>query len=348
MATPAFRGAPKDARIELPTDQDAELFRAVVGGDIDRVQQLLRANADVTAKRAWRGAGTDETTALHLAAQHNRANIIPLLIEANIDVNTLVCRTRTALHEAARAGHEECVHLLLSLNSDIEAGTGSGTPLDAAVSEGHLDCTKALIKAQANVDIPGVFGQSILFSAAKSPNPAMLQFFADSNTCNFREKGIHDVSFNGSKLLHVAAFHARPQNVSLLVALRSDVNAPSGCDSTPLIEACGSYSTDHQAVLECVQALLAAEANPRVTDYSGNTCVHLAAKQGNELLLRLLCSLQHAALNVGQRNLFDEMPLILAVRSCQIGAVRTLVELKANVNDVYNKVRDCWYRRVHP
>ena len=58
-------------------------------------------------------------TALHLAAYINTPNVVDMLINSNVDLDTRNRDGNTALHLACREGHIEIVHLLLAAQPQL-------------------------------------------------------------------------------------------------------------------------------------------------------------------------------------------------------------------------------------
>ena len=84
----------------------------------------------------------------------------------------------------------------------------------------------------------------------------------------------------GLTVLHIAAIHAHPACIALLVAAGANVNARAASESghTPLHCAANS----HQENLACIAALLAAGADPNLTSLEmGRTPLHFSATRGN-------------------------------------------------------------------
>ena len=97
-------------------------------------------------------------TPLHVAATHGHAVVVDALLAAGADPNIKEKNGgRTAMHCAARAGHLDCVR---ALGADRERGCDVnarddhwGTPLHAAVGEGHVAIVDWLLDAGgADVD----------------------------------------------------------------------------------------------------------------------------------------------------------------------------------------------------
>ncbi len=165
----------------------ADVADAVMTNDVDRLQTLLSANADVNEPQV------DGTTAMHWAVQHDdlqtaqllvqaganpdianrtdakplqlaalngNAAMLTLLIEAGADPNAQqTINGDTALMIAARTGVPDAVQVLLDHGSEVNAREtwGGTTPLMWAVNENHIDVINLLIARGADVNMPSLF-----------------------------------------------------------------------------------------------------------------------------------------------------------------------------------------------
>ena len=82
---------------------------------------------------------TGGITPLHLAAGHNKPEVVALLLERGADIHSRSALGSTPLHYAAAHGTPEVVALLLDRGADIEILDNSKfTPLDYAEENEHL------------------------------------------------------------------------------------------------------------------------------------------------------------------------------------------------------------------
>ena len=97
---------------------------------------------------------------------------------------------------------------------------------------------------------------------------------------------------DGVTPLHLSCHKASTVLVQTLLRKGAKVDEVDGLGQTPLLvaaNACISSSKEeHANYLECIQYLLEANANVNVVDRNKNSCLHLAAMSGNELLITLL------------------------------------------------------------
>ena len=93
-------------------------------------------------------------TALHIAADTQRAEIAKALIHAGADVNLCAENNWTALSYAVANQDVEMALILLEANPNIEIGIQPGniTPMRTAVETGNKDIVYLLLEANANVN----------------------------------------------------------------------------------------------------------------------------------------------------------------------------------------------------
>ncbi len=161
--------------------------------------------------------------------------------------------------------------------------------------------------------------------------------------------------------LHCASWAGIFGTVQALIAQGGDVNSRSSRLSTALHGACLSGSA------ECVEALLKARADISSIDVDRRSALHYAAMSGNPAVVALLkkdrgvasvmqgvdalgfLPIHYAAMfgrtallepllspviSVDVENLRGRTPLILAAKSAKVDTMKTLLEMKANIDKV--------------
>ena len=79
----------------------------------------------------------------------------------------------TPLHDSVYSNKPEVVHYLASKRADVNAKTqlGGYTPLHLAASSGYVECTSALLKYGAYIDVTDKYGKTPKQTAIKSSKP---------------------------------------------------------------------------------------------------------------------------------------------------------------------------------
>lgn len=146
------------------------LLDAVVRGEVEVVQSLLKAGANVNAYD-----GLEDLSALHLAihnpyignSEHRHsdyydmdyldpgraAEIMKLLLDAKADAMALIKDTSTPpLEWAVHNGKCDCVRLLLDGGAEIDRIVRGASALGAGCAMGHTDIVQLLLERRADVD----------------------------------------------------------------------------------------------------------------------------------------------------------------------------------------------------
>lgn len=136
--------APESTRrqVDLSTTDSRlnELHSAAEAGDTDIVQLLLECGVGVNSEVPSGG------TALHVAAREGNLDTVKLLVKHNIIMDKLFEGRGTALHTAAEEGHLDVVEFLLDNGADVEArSVGGETALAKAIHQGQLDIVRLLL-----------------------------------------------------------------------------------------------------------------------------------------------------------------------------------------------------------
>lgn len=134
VLTALYFGHPEIADFLAPQAK-LDVFEAAAAGNASRLDELLRADSDITRRT------TDGWTPLHLAAFFGRATAARRLIAAGADLKAISANTtaNTPLH-AAIAGRcdEEVILSMLAAGADAGLATAEGyTPLHIAASRGN-------------------------------------------------------------------------------------------------------------------------------------------------------------------------------------------------------------------
>jgi ankyrin repeat protein len=132
----------------LDKDGATPLFLAAAHGQAQLAELFVTSGAEINV------VTKEGTTPVLIAARKSHRETLKLLLDRGASAN---CRAKspacTPLYVTAIAGDHLAIQYLLDAGADTEMGDGSGmTPLLGAVARGHIEATRALILAGANVN----------------------------------------------------------------------------------------------------------------------------------------------------------------------------------------------------
>ena len=143
-------------------DRDRALIAAAGAGDVERVNDLLRAGAGVRARDAG------GRTALTAAAYGNHVDVARVLIEAGADVNAKDDTTQSPYLIATSevGGDPRLLDLTLANGADVDdKDSYNGTGLIRAAERGHARIVRTLLEAGVDRDHVNRLGWTALHEA---------------------------------------------------------------------------------------------------------------------------------------------------------------------------------------
>ncbi|XP_077690472.1 ankyrin repeat domain-containing protein 26 [Eretmochelys imbricata] len=195
---------------ELREKELGKLHRAAAGGDLGRLQQLLKKNdinqldkenrtplhlacanghSDVVTylvdnKCKLNLCDNDNRSPLMKAVQCQQEKCATMLLEHGADPNLVDVNSSTALHLAAQTANISLAVLLLEYNAHIEAQNKEGyTPLTIAITENHQEMVEFLLRKGADVHARDKSKRTPLMIAASGGElsliKVLLQYGAD-------------------------------------------------------------------------------------------------------------------------------------------------------------------------
>ena len=275
------------------------------------ISVLLEAGADLRARDNSR-----HQTALHQAAENGTAEVVRTLLEAGADPNKWAMGFHidwgwgwTPLHLAARSNPDpDAVSALIEVGAALDARSGTrysegNSPLHYGATNPNPAVAAVLLDAGADVNALSQAGRTPLHEAAAyASDPAAIELLVEAGG----DVNAHDA--NGYTPLHSAAwFNPRPEIATALIDAGADVNArdPEGYVPaerganyrTPLFMSVyrggwliGGQPMPTRGQVSVVEVLVRAGADLELTDGSGLTALHAAARWSPfafPLLLRL-------------------------------------------------------------
>ncbi|XP_043405946.1 ankyrin repeat domain-containing protein 26 isoform X6 [Chelonia mydas] len=195
---------------ELREKELGKLHRAAAGGDLGKLQQLLKKNdinqldkenrtplhlacanghSDVVTylvdnKCKLNLCDNDNRSPLMKAVQCQQEKCATMLLEHGADPNLVDVNSSTALHLAAQTANISLAVLLLEYNAHIEAQNKEGyTPLTIAITENHQEMVEFLLRKGADVHARDKSKRTPLMIAASGGElsliKVLLQYGAD-------------------------------------------------------------------------------------------------------------------------------------------------------------------------
>lgn len=330
--------------MEQMAQKDTPLTIAARNGDAAEVERLIKSKkVDVNV-----ADGTFDFTALMHAAQHNRADIAKLLIDAGAKVNQRNKNDVSALLVAAMSNAPDVAKLLVKAGADInyvQKGDGA-TPLSVAARDVSFDVAKVLVEAGADVNkrinsIVSEEKRTALMVAAGNGAVKVVKLLIDAGAdVNARDIndftplhfwGGRDDSLEVGKLLIKAGAKVNAKNkfgetalmsassgrayasMKMFIAAGAEVNAKSNDGTTALMNASGIRGDPPSTG---VKILLDAGAEVNAKNNHGFTALHYAAQNNAVSIARTLMA---AGANVNAQSRSGMTPIMRAASSIDSG-----------------------------
>jgi ankyrin repeat protein len=208
----------------------------------------------------------------------------------------------------------------LPLLADDERSVG--TKFAVAIEDGDLEAVTALIEEEgAAVDTPIEYGEHSITPLLKASwdgdLPIVQYLLAKGANVNARAGDTKETA------LMNAVTRGHMEIIKALLAAKADVALRNAFDFNPFTSAVAAGNQEVSALL--------LDAGAKIDDgASGLTPLAFAVSSGNTEMMRFLVK-QGADVNHGAKS-GEQTALISAILGAQIEAVKTLIELKADVN----------------
>ncbi|KFZ04100.1 hypothetical protein V502_10410 [Pseudogymnoascus sp. VKM F-4520 (FW-2644)] len=323
-------------------DATTPLAAASQNGHYSAVKVLLDHGADHTIT-SIRKCGP-----LHLAAAFGCPIIVELLLDGGANISAIEERGLTPLHFACENGNLAVAKLLIDRGADIFVGCRVRQPLLCrAVDSGNLELVEFLLKKGCSPMDRTSRGQTPLHRAAKCNlhEISKLLISHESQVCarTDREETVLDyaafggdtrmitiileagaeiatTNVDGVSALHLAAAHATPEVLEMLINVGYDVNLKTLNDGhTPL------YKTFRKRRVDNMQVLIGEGADVNADQSNGSTLLHAAAGSWLAAADAVRLLVENGA-DTAARDRYDRTPLDLAMYLKHDGVVELLSE----------------------
>ncbi|XP_021569960.1 cortactin-binding protein 2 [Carlito syrichta] len=227
------------------------------------------------------------------AAQGNVTLLSMLLNEEGLDINYSCEDGHSALYSAAKNGHTDCVRLLLNAEAQVNAADKNGfTPLCAAAAQGHFECVELLIAYDANINHAADEGQTPLYLACKNGNKECIKLLLEAGT----DRSVK--TRDGWTPIHAAVDTGNVDSLKLLMYHRAPACTNSLNEEEPESDIYDLDRGEESPESTSTPVLPADLIN--YANREGWTAAHIAASKGFKNCLEILC--RHGGLEPERRD----------------------------------------------
>ena len=215
---------------------------------------------------------------LHIACQTNQLSKVAALLKAGTDPNVLGPHRITPLMEAASRGFGKIAGMLLAYGANVNLETtNKETALAYAISNNHLEISKAILKAGASANChikPGVKMSALTMAAGRGyVSCVKLLLTHGANVEGWKEL---------DKPIALAARNKHLDVVRVLLEAGANPNSQGIAGNTPL----STFAAN--GLLEGVKLLFARKADVNVRDSYGMTAFIWACHNGHLKVAKFL------------------------------------------------------------
>ncbi|KAI5775007.1 CTTNBP2 [Gulo gulo luscus] len=242
------------------------------------------------------------------AAQGNVTLLSMLLNEEGLDINYSCEDGHSALYSAAKNGHTDCVRLLLNAEAQVNAADKNGfTPLCAAAAQGHFKCVELLIAYDANINHAADEGQTPLYLACKNGNKECIKHLLEAGT----DRSVK--TRDGWTPVHAAVDAGNVDSLKLLMYHRAPARRNSLHEEEP---ESGVFDLDQgEESPEGTSKPVVPADLINHADREGWTAAHIAASKGFKDCLEILC--KHGGLEPERRDKCNRTAHDVATDDCK-------------------------------
>ena len=318
---------------------DEPLGEAVKSGDKKMALFLLDHGADINANK-----GGLAYTALHTAIEHNRKELIKILLERDADIELQEDNGKSPLMLACEDGKTEYAEILIKNGADINAHGNDfdyrWTPLIFAAYRGKIDVISLLLDHGVNVDARYADGKTALEWATEQNQEEAVKLLKSPSTYNMAEyQQKTKIAADKNALLTTLKNYRFAEDkdekelyntVKSLIESGADINAV--CDvygDTPLMLAAET------APLNVVTALVEHGATVNVKNNYGYTPLINAARTGYEKdAIKIVQYLLEQGASVDELHMSNKTAFLFAAEYGYKEIAQLLLKHGANINAV--------------
>nr|Q00PJ1.1 RecName: Full=Cortactin-binding protein 2; Short=CortBP2 [Atelerix albiventris]AAY88986.1 cortactin-binding protein 2 [Atelerix albiventris] len=242
------------------------------------------------------------------AAQGNVTLLSMLLNEEGLDINYSCEDGHSALYSAAKNGHTDCVRLLLNAQAQVNAADKNGfTPLCAAAAQGHFKCIELLIANDANINHAADGGQTPLYLACKNGNNECIKLLLGAGS----DRSVK--TRDGWTPVHAAVDTGNVDNLKLLMYYEAPI--PGNSFNEEKLESNIIDLDQEEESPEGIPKTVVPADLINHADREGWTAAHIAASKGFKNCLEILC--RHRGLEPERRDKCSRTAHDVATDDCK-------------------------------
>ncbi|XP_063406711.1 uncharacterized protein LOC134690648 isoform X3 [Mytilus trossulus] len=340
------------------------LYMASQQGHTDIVKLLLEKDPNVDL------CNKDSCSPLYMTSQQGHTDIVKLLLEKNPNVDLCNIYGYSPLYWASHKGHTDIVELLLEKNPNVNLCNNYGySPLLLVSHEGHTDIVKLLLEKNPNVDLCDTDGRSPLYMASQQGHTDIVKLLLekDPNVDLCHKNGyspLYWASYNGDTDIVKLLLEKNPNVdlcdkegftplirscvgnhtsiVQLLMKYKPNINATTYDGGNALLFSARNGNIEiTQLLLENnADCNICGHSKQKITDTLNNDSYPTLDEYKQELfdsfLENMPLNVKDYISNKSVDYVFDvdagSSPLHIACFMGRIGAVRCLLDHKANIN----------------
>ncbi|PIC53240.1 hypothetical protein B9Z55_003026 [Caenorhabditis nigoni] len=294
-------------------------------GNGDTLLHLAARSGSIEAVRTAIAAGCDNAnvqnlvgrTPLHEVAEVGDQGMLKIMFKLRADANIHDKEDKTPVHVAAERGDTQMVESLIDkFGGSIRARTRDGsTLLHIAACSGHTSTALAFLKRGVPLMMPNKKGALGLHSAAAAGfNDVVKMLILRGTNVDVRTRDNYTA-------LHVAVQSGKASVVETLLGNGADIHVKGGELGQTALHIAASLNGPESR--DCAMMLLKSGGQPDVAQVDGETCLHIAARNGNKEIMRLLLD-ENAHSQICSK--IGETPLQVAAKSCNFEAASMILK----------------------
>ena len=129
-----------------------DVYKFAKDGNVDEL--IIALNQGNNSTNWYKDVYDRGNTALHWAAKKGNMNIVEILLDRGIEINSKTNDGETALHIAASSGNMNIVEILLDRGIDINSKDNDGwTALHWAASNGDMNIVEILLDRGIDINL---------------------------------------------------------------------------------------------------------------------------------------------------------------------------------------------------